>query len=57
MIFTPMTKYVDERADLIIPAQIDPNILKIREAAGGCCTECRGMARADFFLTKMFFHQ
>ena len=49
-------KYVDdEGADLIIPAQIESKIsLKIREAAVEAfrCTECRGMARVDFFLNQ-----
>lgn len=49
-------KYVDdEGADLIIPAQIESETsLKIREAAVEAfrCTECRGMARVDFFLNQ-----
>ena len=45
----------DEGADLVIPAQIESETsLKIREAAveAFCCTECRGMARVDFFLNQ-----
>ena len=49
-------KYVDdEGADLIIPAQIESKTsLKIREVAVEAfrCTECRGMARVDFFLNQ-----
>ena len=47
-------KYVDDDgADLIIPAEIDPDVsLQIRKAAVEVflLTECRGMARVDFFL-------
>ena len=49
-------KYVDEdAADLIIPAKIKPEVaLQIRKAAveAFILTECRGMARVDFFLGK-----
>jgi D-alanine-D-alanine ligase len=47
-------KYVDDDgAELKIPAEIDPQVsLKIRKAAVDAflITECRGMARVDFFL-------
>ena len=47
-------KYVDDDgAELKIPAEIDPQVsLKIRKAAVDAfmLTECRGMARVDFFL-------
>ena len=47
-------KYVDDDgAELKIPAEIDPQVsLKIRKAAveAFLITECRGMARVDFFL-------
>jgi D-alanine--D-alanine ligase len=47
-------KYVDDDgAELKIPAEIDPQVsLKIRKAAveSFLITECRGMARVDFFL-------
>lgn len=47
-------KYVDhDGAELLIPAEIDPQIShKIRKAATDAflITECRGMARVDFFL-------
>ena len=47
-------KYVDhDGAELVIPAEIDPQIShKIRKAASDAflITECRGMARVDFFL-------
>ena len=49
-------KYIDkEGADLIIPAKINPEVShKIREAAveAFLISECRGMARVDFFLCK-----
>ena len=49
-------KYVDENgADLIIPADVEPAIAQgIRQAAIDAfhCTECRGMARVDFFLQE-----
>jgi len=49
-------KYVDQNgADLIIPAKIDKvTSRKIRKAAVDAflVTECRGMARVDFFLRK-----
>ena len=49
-------KYVDERgADLIIPAEIDLEVSKnIRQTAVEAfqITECRGMARVDFFLNN-----
>jgi D-alanine-D-alanine ligase len=47
-------KYVDDDgAELKIPAEIDPQVsLKIRKTAveSFLITECRGMARVDFFL-------
>ncbi len=47
-------KYVDDDgAELKIPAEIDPKVsLKIRKSAveAFLITECRGMARVDFFL-------
>ncbi len=47
-------KYVDEEgAELIIPAKVEPEISRrIRNTAVDAflCTECRGMARVDFFL-------
>jgi D-alanine-D-alanine ligase len=47
-------KYVDDDgAELVIPAEIDPQVsYKIRKAATDAflITECRGMARVDFFL-------
>ena len=47
-------KYVDERgADLIVPADIDLDVSRnIRQTAVDAfqVTECRGMARIDFFL-------
>ena len=49
-------KYVDEDgAELIIPAKIDPDVsLQIRETAveAFLLTECRSMARVDFFLRE-----
>ena len=49
-------KYVDDDgAELKIPAEIDPQVsLKIRKAAveSFLITECRGMARVDFFLRE-----
>ncbi len=49
-------KYVDEDgAELIIPAKIDPGVsLQIRETAveAFLLTECRSMARVDFFLRE-----
>jgi len=50
------SKYVDkDGATLIIPAKIDPEIsIQIRSVAVNAflLTECRGMARIDFFLSK-----
>ena len=50
------SKYVDkDGATLIIPAKIDPEIsFQIRSVAVNAflLTECRGMARVDFFLSK-----
>ena len=47
-------KYVDDQgAELIVPAEIEAKTaLSIRESAVDAfrCTECRGMARVDFFL-------
>lgn len=47
-------KYVDEDgAELLIPANVEPEIARrIRNTAVDAfrCTECRGMARVDFFL-------
>ena len=43
----------DDGADLIIPAEIDPDVSQqIRKAAVEVflLTQCRGMARVDFFL-------
>ena len=49
-------KYVDEDgADLIVPAEIDLDVsLNIRQTAVEAfqITECRGMARIDFFLNR-----
>ena len=49
-------KYVDEDgAELIIPAKIDPDVsLRIRKTAveAFLLTECRSMARVDFFLRE-----
>ena len=49
-------KYVDdEGAKLVIPAQIEEDTARrIRETAVDAfrCTECRGMARVDFFLEE-----
>ena len=49
-------KYVDEDgADLIVPAEIDSDVSrKIRQTAVEAfqITECRGMARIDFFLNS-----
>ena len=49
-------KYLDkEGADLIIPAKINPEVSsQIRKVAveAFLITECRGMARVDFFLKK-----
>ena len=49
-------KYIDnEGADLIIPAQIgEETTQRIREIAVDAfrCTECRGLARVDFFLEE-----
>ena len=49
-------KYVDEDgAELIIPAEIDPDVsLQIRDTAveAFLLTECRSMARVDFFLRE-----
>ena len=49
-------KYVDEDgAELIIPVEIDPDIsMQIRKVAveAFLLTECRSMARVDFFLRE-----
>ena len=49
-------KYVDEDgADLIIPVEIDPDVsMQIRKVAveAFLLTECRSMARVDFFLRE-----
>jgi D-alanine-D-alanine ligase len=49
-------KYVDEKgAELIVPAPVDPKIaVQIRAVAVQAfqATECRGLARVDFFLRE-----
>ena len=48
-------KYSDDRTELVIPAKIEPEVSeRIRETALDSfkVLQCRGMARADFFVEK-----
>lgn len=55
-------KYVDDRSECIVPAQIDESVAKlVREAACRIfrATDCTGLARADFFVDgeKIVFNE
>jgi len=47
-------KYLDDSAELIVPAQLDPTIeARVRELAVAAflALECEGLARVDFFVS------